>query len=175
MAGGAPHTHWIHASIVNRDASAPNGRDGLRRRMAPKVARQPPSPKRAHALARGTRIPNLLIRRSPSAVHRRPQLSTHAGTKGFRFHRRPQPSTPVHSEWLPTWLPRLTAIWEVGMEGKQCVRPSTSFWPLTGQWPIRSIRLVSGKRKRPDRAMPSTMPTVTVKTTAHPTVRPRAR
>ena len=48
---------------------------------------------------------NLLIRRSPSPVHRRPQPSTQPETQGFRFHQRPQPSTPVHTEWLPTWLP----------------------------------------------------------------------
>ena len=53
----------------------------------------------------GTRTPNLLIRRSPSRVHGRPQPSTHAGTEGFRFHPCPQTSTDVHSEWLPTWLP----------------------------------------------------------------------
>ena len=53
----------------------------------------------------GTRTPGLLIRRSPSAVHSRPQASTQPQTKGFRFHRRPLVSTAVHSEWLPTWLP----------------------------------------------------------------------
>jgi hypothetical protein len=36
----------------------------------------------------GTRIPNLLIRRSPKSVHSRPQ-----------------PSTAVQSYWLPDWLP----------------------------------------------------------------------
>ena len=36
----------------------------------------------------GTRTPNLLIRKSPSAVHRSPQ-----------------PSTRIHTGWLPTWLP----------------------------------------------------------------------
>ena len=54
-----------------------------------------------------TRIPNLLIRRSPSRVQGCPQPSTHAGTSVFRFHRRPQPSVGIHREWLPTWLPRM--------------------------------------------------------------------
>jgi hypothetical protein len=53
----------------------------------------------------GTRTLNLLIRRSPSGVHSRPQPSTQPETTGFRFHGCPQPSTPVHSGWLPTWLP----------------------------------------------------------------------
>ena len=53
----------------------------------------------------GTRTPNLLIRRSPSGVHSRPQPSTQPGTRGFRVHRRPQPSAAIHREWLPTWLP----------------------------------------------------------------------
>ena len=48
--------------------------------------------------------PNLLIRRSTSRVHGRPQGSAPAGTGGFRFHRCPDSSTAVHREWLPTWL-----------------------------------------------------------------------
>ncbi len=53
----------------------------------------------------GTRTPNLLIRRSPSGVHGRPQPSTQPRMKGLHVRGRPQPSTTVHSEWLPTWLP----------------------------------------------------------------------
>ena len=53
----------------------------------------------------GTRIPNLLIRRSPSRVHSRPQPSTQPGTEGLQVHSRPYPSTGVQSYWLPDWLP----------------------------------------------------------------------
>ncbi len=56
-----------------------------------------------------TRTPNLLIRRSPSRVRGCPQPSTHAGTDGLRVHQRPWPSTQVHREWLPTWLPKARA------------------------------------------------------------------
>ena len=84
----------------------------IRSRWVPRTGYLPTGAASTQGIRRGfastpgkTRTPNLLIRRSPSAVHSRPQPSTHAGTKGFRFHGCPQPSTLVHSEWLPTWLP----------------------------------------------------------------------
>ena len=48
--------------------------------------------------------PNLLIRRSPRPVHQPPQASRSVAAQGSRVHRRPPPSTPIHREWLPTWL-----------------------------------------------------------------------
>jgi hypothetical protein len=54
----------------------------------------------------GTRTPNLLIRRPPSGVRECPSLSTESGANGSGLHICPQPSTGVHREWLPTWLPR---------------------------------------------------------------------
>jgi len=65
-----------------------------------------------------TRTPNLLIRRSPSGVHRGPGVSIQTGTGGFGFHWSPAPSTPVQREWLPTWLPRQRA-------DRQARRPSS--------------------------------------------------
>jgi hypothetical protein len=64
----------------------------------------------------GTRTPNLLIRRSPSGVPGRPQECIRPLAEWFRFHPCPRPSSVIHREWLPTWLPAraLPAIWQHG-------------------------------------------------------------
>jgi len=49
--------------------------------------------------------PNFLIRRSPRGVRGHPQPSIQPENRGSRFRQRPQPSTAVHTEWPPTWLP----------------------------------------------------------------------
>jgi len=63
-----------------------------------------------------TRTPNLLIRRSPSGVLRRPQECIRPLAEWFRFHLCPRPSSVIHHEWLPTWLPAgaLAAIGQPG-------------------------------------------------------------
>jgi hypothetical protein len=71
---------------------------------------KPPSQRPLHSKGSrrtpgGTRIPNLLIRGSPSSVHGRPQPSTQPEMTGFRFRQRPWPFVQIHREWLPTWLP----------------------------------------------------------------------
>lgn len=122
---------WLRGSFVRTE------------RMAPKTSEDPRSPQTAkprltrgfNSTSGGTRTTNLLIRRSPSPVHRRPQPSTQPETTGFRVHRRPHTSTAVHSEWLPTWLPRrerrpscvtLQGPLDIGAQ-----TPSTS--PLSGE------------------------------------------
>ena len=95
------------------DCSVRSSHDGWLPRMAPKrqKVQQPfddrnPRSRRGFGSTPGeTRTPNLLIRRSPSGVHGCPQPYTQPETKGSRFHQRPQPSSLVHGEWLPTWLP----------------------------------------------------------------------
>ena len=35
--------------------------------------------------------------------------------EGFRVHGSPQPPTPVHREWLPTWLPHTYIVYIVAI------------------------------------------------------------
>jgi hypothetical protein len=61
-----------------------------------------------------TRTPNLLIRRSSSGVHGCPHECIRPLAECFRFHRGPRPSSVIHREWLPTWLPgrAMPATWQ---------------------------------------------------------------
>jgi hypothetical protein len=81
-----------HGMITAKPTRPPTRRNSRLNRVSP-------------SMPGGTRTPNLLVRRSPSAVRGRPQPSTNAGTTDFRVHRHPCVSTLVHTERLPTWLP----------------------------------------------------------------------
>ena len=72
---------------------------------APPARRNPRSRRDSGSAPGATRTPNLLIRRSPSGVRGRPVESRGPGAIGSWVRRRPLPSSRVHREWLPTWLP----------------------------------------------------------------------
>ena len=75
--------------------------DRCSREWLPRPGRRPVAPFRTR---RDSNSSNLLTSRFPPTVHRCPHEPKNVAARGFPLHRSPQPSTPAHSEWLPTRL-----------------------------------------------------------------------